>query len=107
MNLLNTARAAADPDFQSRVQAAVVLTALDIVNDGTGKRDPKHTRALLTVQQPATAGRDPQFVWFTASNAAISGSVQSDGRVAATDSDVHYVVAGSWDVLFPASGVQE
>lgn len=107
MNLLNTARAAVNQDFQSRVQAAVVLTALAIVNDGSGKRDPKHARALLTVQQPATADRDPQFVWFTASNEAISDSVQPDGRVAATDVDIHFVVAGSWDVLFPVDGVQE
>lgn len=104
MNLSGTARATRNSEFQDRVQAAVVLTALDIVNEKLPLGDPKGGYALRVLSQPEYAGRDPRFLWLVASNVAIANSVQEDGTVEATDNDIHYVVAGAWSTLFPEGG---
>ena len=100
MNLLGTARAVDNKDFRDRVHAAVILSAQDIVNSGA--MTERSAAALFTLQHPETAaGSLMRFCWLTAANAAIAGSVQPDGSVTATDSDIHYVVSGVWWTLYP------
>ena len=100
MNLLGTARAARDADFISRVQAAVIITAVAIINDPSQYMTPRQSFALQTTQQPDYA-RDGRFIWLAAANPAIAASVDSNGTVTATDNDIHYVVSGLWHLLFP------
>ena len=104
MNLLGTAKAAANTEFQQRVQAAVILTALDIANDPAQYMSPRQSFAMQCLQQPEYAARDQRFVWYVAANPAIAGGVQTDGSVNATDTDIHYVVSGAWHTLFPEEG---
>ena len=100
MNLLGTARAVDNKDFRDRVHAAVILSAQAIVNSGV--RTERSSAAMLALQQPETAaGLLMRFCWLTASNAAIAASVNADGSVSATDSDIHYVVSGVWWTLYP------
>lgn len=101
MNLLGTARAARDPEFVSRVQAAIIITAVDIINDPAQYMTPRQVFAMQAVQQPEYLGRDSRFLWLTAANPAIATSVAPDGTVTATDNDIHYVVSGLWHTLFP------
>ena len=101
MNLLGTARAARDPEFVSRVQAAIIITAVDIINDPAQYMTPRQVFAMQAVQQPEYLGKDARFLWLTAANPAIAASVDSNGIVTATDNDIHYVVSGLWHLLFP------
>ena len=101
MNLLGTARAARDADFISRVQAAVIITAVDIINDPSQYMTPRQVFAMQAVQQPEYLGKDSRFIWLTAASPAIAASVDSNGTVTATDNDIHYVVSGLWHLLFP------
>ena len=104
MNLLGTALAARDPEFTQRVQAAVVITALDIANANLPLGHPRGSHALQVLNQPDYIGRDARFIWLVASNPTIASTIQQDGTVAATDSDIHSVVAGAWSTLFPEGG---
>lgn len=100
MNLLGTARAVDNKDFRDRVHAAVIISAQDIVSSGA--MTDRSSAALFTLQHPETAaGNLMRFCWLTAANAAIAASVQPDGSVSATDSDIHYVVSGIWWTLYP------
>ena len=101
MNLLGTSNAARNTDFQARVQAAVMITALNIINDPGQYMSPRQVFAWQCVNQPEYAARDQRFVWYVAANPAVAGSVQPDGSVNATDTDIHYVVSGAWHTLFP------
>ena len=101
MNLLGTASATRDPDFRARVQAALILTAVDIINDPAQYMTPRQVFAMQAVQQPEYLGKDSRFHWHTAVNPAIAASVDSNGTVTATDNDIHYVVSGLWHLLFP------
>ena len=104
MNLIGTYRATQDVTFRSRVIAATVISALDIINDPAYVNTTRAEAAWQILNSPAGNGWTERFVWLTASNAAIAASVQEDGSVAATDSDIHYVVSGVWSMLFPDDG---
>ena len=101
MNLIGTWRATQDPDFRSRVIAATVISALDIINDSQYINTTRAEAAWQILNSPSGNGWTERFVWLTASNAAIAASVQEDGSVSATDNDIAWVVAGVWSVLFP------
>lgn len=101
MNLIGTYRATQDVTFRSRVIAASVISALDIINDPQYINTTRAEVAWQILNSPAGNGWTERFVWLTASNAAVAASVQEDGSVAVTDNDIAYVVAGVWNVLFP------
>ena len=104
MNLIGTYRATQDVTFRSRVIAASVISALDIINDPQYVNTARAEAAWQILNSPSGNGWTERFVWLTASNAAIAASVQEDGSVAVTDNDIAYVVAGVWGVLFPDNG---
>lgn len=101
MNLMGTYRATRDEGFQARVQVAMVLTALDIINADLPLGHPRGVVALDILQNPEANSSFSRFLWLAASDAAIAGSVGDGGSVEATDTDIHYVVATVWHTLFP------
>lgn len=102
MSLINTARAVANVDLQSRVRAAMVVTAIDIQNDSTVEMgSPRHAATMQVLQSPDSNAFFTRFLWLVASNPTVSASVDGKGAVGASDSDVQYVVAGVWEFLFP------
>lgn len=101
MNLLSTARAVLNQDFQSRVKAAMVVTAMDLQNDSAMEIGSRKSYAVeIVLHDPESNAYITRFLWLTAANAAIADSVTSTGTVEATDSDIHFVVAGLWTFLF-------
>lgn len=104
MNLIGTYQATRDETFRSRVIAASVISALDIINDPQYINTARAEAAWQILNSPSVNGWTERFVWLTASNTAIASSVQPDGAVSATDSDIHYVVSGVWSMLYPDNG---
>ena len=101
MDLMGTYRATRSEDFQARVRAAMVLTAVDITNGDLPQGHPRDVAALRVLQDPESTDLFTRFVWLTAANPAIAASVSNKGEVGATDNDIHYVVSGAWYTLFP------
>lgn len=101
MDLLATARATLNGDFQSRVRAALVVTALDIVNSDLPQGHPRDAAAMEVLVNPDTNPHFTRFLWIAAANTAIAASVTPSGSVGATDADIQYVVAGVWSLLYP------
>lgn len=100
MNLIGTAKATQNNDFRMRVTSALMLTAIDIRNSGD-RRSIKAAAAQEVIMSPEGNSLVTRAVWLCAANAAIAATVLSDGSVDATDNDIHYVVAGAWDMMFP------
>lgn len=101
MNLIGTYKATQDVTFRSRVVAASVISALDIINDPDYVNTARAEAAWQILNSPNGNGWTERFVWLTASNAAIATSVQEDGSVPVSDNDIAWVVSGVWSVLFP------
>lgn len=102
MDLIGSYRAALNEDFRSRVIAAIVITANDIVNDDNISEDqPRKINAREVLRNPVHHPWVEQFAWRVAVNDAVAKSVNATGRVGASDNDIVYVISGAWNSIFP------
>jgi len=110
-NLLATAALASDPDFRTRVAAAVVAAALNVSGEGRDDSRPnwETTRQAYatTILRAPLANLDP-FVWAVASNPSISTTYQNNGNSESVpDGDIEFTVASVWDDVSGAAVVVE
>ncbi|ALY10571.1 hypothetical protein FDH86_gp036 [Arthrobacter phage Tank] len=99
MSLINTIRALDDPRFKWRVQGAMLLNAVTLIDDEDPNKQ-RHARAI--VNNPL---RDATFaVALVAANPAISSKVTVNefntvNTEAVLDDEIQYTVNTNWDAL--------
>lgn len=86
-SLLNTAQLAVDSGFRSRVQAAMVTSALNVAAEVVGAQDnptyiARHNLARDILNQPALYL--DRFAWAAAANATVSADLQAPVAIASS-----------------------
>lgn len=91
--LLNVERATRNEDFRSRLQAALVLVSMEVLN-ANNNDDPRNEMAASIIASPTSGVWLTTFLWATA--ATVSGEVDSYGKVTASDEAVLQAVRDVW-----------
>ena len=86
-SLINTANLAVDAGFRSRVQAAMMTTALNVAAEAVGAQDSstyqmRHELAVAVLNSPG--GYLDRFAWAVAANTTVSGDVQAPVAIASS-----------------------
>lgn len=101
--LLQIAQAAEDPDFRSRVKAAVFITAGKILS--TPGNDPAAVsrRYLASSASGSAETLVWQFAWLIASSGAIAATISTDENgqllIGADDPLLLAACSAAWDVV--------
>ena len=102
MSLNGIALAAKNESFRRRVQAALTLSAVDIMNSDRPLGDPRKGAALTLIQSPSTSHILEPAVWIVAADAAVSALIEEpSGDVLASDSEIQRAASGVWHSLYP------
>ena len=86
-SLINTANLANDPGFRSRVQAAMMTSALNVAAEAVGAQDSstyqlRHQLAVNILNNPG--GYLDRFAWAVAANTTVSGDVGTPVAIASS-----------------------
>lgn len=101
MTLLNVDRATRDVDFQSRVKAALVSSAIPFASPGVDATTARYSQAASILERPAEPSAFYSFLWVVAADSTVNSNVDINGRVNVADVTITNAVAGAWDILFP------
>ena len=107
-SLQATAALAGDPQFQARVQAAMITAALNVAAEAKGTQDldtyqMRHTLAVKVLNSPQQF--ITQFAWAAAANTTVAGDVGAPVSIASstaanpsvvTTAAAHGLSSGQW-----------
>lgn len=102
MNLLGCQRLTKNGDYQSRIAAALVVAALDVLQEPLPSGVMRQSVALQTVLNPDNSPVLRQALWLVAIDPVIVPSIQPDGTTTATDEALYAAVKRAWDIAYPA-----
>ena len=97
---LRTYKALASDETQGRIVMAAFKMAQDVINESTENNpywEPRREFARMVLRNPV--GYKKEFVLRVLRNPTVVATARDDGSLAATDSDLEFVVSANWMML--------